>query len=52
VHRFVHRENIRHYKDLLERTIDEADRQRILKLLAEEEAAAAADPAENKLKAG
>jgi len=51
MHRFVHRENIKHYKDLLERTIDEAERQRILKLLAEEEAKASTDPAEQKLKA-
>ncbi len=36
--RFVHRENIRHYRQLLERTADEAERQRILKLLSEEEA--------------
>jgi hypothetical protein len=36
--RFVHRENIKHYKQLLERTTDEAERRRILKLLAEEEA--------------
>ncbi len=36
--RFVHRENIKHYKQLLERTTDEAERQRINTLLAEEEA--------------
>ncbi len=36
--RFVHRENIKHYKQLLERTSDDSERQRILKLLAEEEA--------------
>ncbi len=35
--RFVHRENIKHFKQLLERTADEAERGRILKLLAEEE---------------
>jgi hypothetical protein len=38
VRRFIHRENIKHYKRLLERTTDESERQRILKLLAEEEA--------------
>ena len=38
MHRFVHRENIKHYKELLERTTDEAERQRVIKLLAEEEA--------------
>jgi hypothetical protein len=38
VHRFVHDENIRHYKQLLERMTDAAERQRILNLLAEEEA--------------
>jgi hypothetical protein len=36
--RFIHLENIRHYKQLLERTTDEAERARILKLMAEEEA--------------
>jgi hypothetical protein len=38
MHRFVHNENIRHYKQLLERTTDSRERQRILNLLAEEEA--------------
>jgi hypothetical protein len=42
--RFVHRENIKHYKQLLERTTDEAECQRILKLLAEEEAQIELDP--------
>jgi len=41
--RFVYRENIKHYKQLLERTTDEAERQRIARLLAEEEAKATAD---------
>ena len=36
--RFIHYENIKHFKELLERTPDEAERDRILKLLAEEEA--------------
>jgi len=36
--RFIHRENIKHYQKLLERTTDEAERRRILNLLAEEEA--------------
>jgi hypothetical protein len=34
--RFIRRENIKHYQELLKRTKDEAERQRILKLLAEE----------------
>ena len=37
MHRFIHRENIKHFKELLERTADEAEHNRILKLLAEEE---------------
>jgi hypothetical protein len=36
--RFVRRANIAHYQKLLERTTDESERQRILKLLAEEKA--------------
>lgn len=36
--RFVRQANIRHYEKLLERITDEAERQRILKLLAEEKA--------------
>lgn len=36
--RFIHRLNIEHYEKLLERTTDEAERQRILKLLDEERA--------------
>ncbi len=58
---FVHRANISRYRKILathlteserqcfksslERTLDDAERQRILKLLAEEEARAAVDPA-------
>ena len=34
--RFVRRENVKHYKELLKTVKDEAERQRILKLLAEE----------------
>jgi hypothetical protein len=33
--RFAQRENIKHYKELLKTTKGEAERQRILKLLAE-----------------
>ena len=44
MHRFIYRENIRHYQELLERTTDEAERLRIGALLAEEEAKSAADP--------
>lgn len=38
--RFIHDENLRHYRRLLERTTDPDERQRILKLVAEEEAKA------------
>jgi hypothetical protein len=37
VPRFIRRENVKHYRQLLEQTTDETERQRILKLLAEEE---------------
>ena len=36
--RFVHRQNIERFRRLLAETVDEAERRRILKLLAEEEA--------------
>lgn len=35
--RFIRRENVRHYRELLKTANDEAERQRILKLLAEEQ---------------
>ena len=35
--RFVRRENIKHYRELLKTVKDEAERQRIPKLLAEEQ---------------
>jgi hypothetical protein len=35
--RFVRRENIKHYRELLKTVKDEVERQRILKLLAEEQ---------------
>ncbi len=35
--RFVRRENIRHYRDLLKRVKDEAERRQILRLLEEEQ---------------
>ena len=35
--RFVRHENVKHYRELLETVKDEADRQRIQKLLAEEQ---------------
>ena len=35
--RFVRRENIKHYRELLKTVKDEAERQRIQKLLAEEQ---------------
>jgi len=34
--RFIRRENFKHYQELLKQVKDEAERQRILKLLAEE----------------
>ncbi len=36
--RFVHRENIKHLRGVLERTTNEAERRRIQELLAEQEA--------------
>jgi hypothetical protein len=36
MYRFVRRENIKHYEELLKTVKDEVDRKRILKLLAEE----------------
>jgi rubrerythrin len=35
--RFIRRENIKHYRELLKTVKNEAERQRILKLLAEEQ---------------
>ena len=35
--RFIRRENVKHYRLLLEQITDEPERQRIQKLLAEEE---------------
>jgi hypothetical protein len=35
--RFVRRENVKHYRELLKTAKDEAERRRILKLLAEEQ---------------
>ena len=35
--RFIHDENLRHYRRVLERTVDPAERARILALMAEEE---------------
>jgi hypothetical protein len=34
--RFIRRENVRHYRELLKTVTSETERQRILKLLAEE----------------
>jgi len=36
--RFIRRENVKHYRELLQHTSDAAEREQILKLLAEEEA--------------
>jgi hypothetical protein len=46
--RFIHRLNIEHYEKLLERTTDEAERQRILKLLEEERKNIPDDPPRRK----
>ena len=35
--RFVRRENVKHYRELLKKVKDEAERQKILKLLVEEQ---------------
>ena len=35
---FIHRQNLEHYRKLLVETEDEAQRQQVMKLLAEEEA--------------
>ena len=35
--RFIRRENVKHYRDLLKTATTEAERERIKKLLAEEE---------------
>ena len=35
--RFVRRENVKHYRELLKMAKDEAERQKILKLLVEEQ---------------
>jgi hypothetical protein len=37
IDRFVRSQNVEHYQRLLETTVDEAERQKILKLLAEEQ---------------
>jgi hypothetical protein len=37
VDRFIRRENVKHYRELLKSAKDDAERQRISKLLAEEE---------------
>jgi hypothetical protein len=50
MHRFIHCENIKHFKELLERTTDESERNRILTLLAEEEAKASESPPDKKSK--
>jgi hypothetical protein len=34
--RFIRRENVKHFRELLKTAKDEAERQRLLKLLAEE----------------
>jgi hypothetical protein len=44
--RFIHRKKLEHYLRLLTQTIDETQRQQLLKLLAEEEAAAQQPPRE------
>jgi hypothetical protein len=34
---FIHRENLRHFRNVLKQTTDEAKREQVLRLLAEEE---------------
>jgi len=48
--RFIRRENVKHYRDLLTRTTEVPDRKRIQKLLAEEQEkqVIAGDPADCK----
>ena len=46
--RFIQRENIKHYRQLLEQTTDEIERQRIMTLLAQEEAKMLPEPPEKK----
>ena len=43
--RFIHDENLRHYRRVLERTTDPVERARILTLMAEEEARGNEHPA-------
>ncbi|MGE5773364.1 MAG: hypothetical protein ACM3Z4_15300 [Hyphomicrobiales bacterium] len=49
--RFIRRENVKHYRLLLDTVTDEAERQKILKLLAEEreKQRAAGDPIEDQI---
>ena len=42
--RFIRHENIKHYRELLARTTDRAERERVEKLLTEEEAKDRPDP--------
>jgi hypothetical protein len=44
--RFIHRKMLEHYLRLLTQTIDEAQRQQLLKLLAKEETTAQQPPRE------
>ncbi len=46
--RFIQRENIKHYERLLQTITDEAERQRILKLLEEERKKMPSNPPERK----
>jgi hypothetical protein len=46
--RFIRRQNIEHYRRLLETVADERERHRILKLLAEEQKKQAEDDADAK----
>jgi len=45
---FIHRLNIEHYEKVLDRTTDEAERQRILKLLEDERKNIADEPPKRK----
>jgi hypothetical protein len=46
--RFIHRKKLEHYLRLLTRTTDEAQRQQLLKLLAEDETTAQQAPSEGR----
>ena len=50
--RFVHLENLKHLRQLLKRTSNEAERQRIVQLIAEEETRVIQDEASEQIPRG